>query len=131
MTKRTSFPQFLGDLQRVWWLYAVLLISATETLLVLFASEVSILIPVRMILGLGLLGYLPGYLTLRALLLSENLSTLEKYVMSVFLSVAISISIGIVLGVGPFFQAANSIFALSLYTQGLAILAAYRSYRKE
>jgi uncharacterized membrane protein len=130
MTGHPSFLQFLGRFQHVWWFYAALLISVVETVLVLFAPQVTIFAPVRLTIGLGLLGYVPGYLTIRALLL-ENLSALERLVMSVFLSVAISVSIGIALGVGPFFQASNGVFALSLYTQASAILAAYQSYRRE
>jgi len=130
MTRHPSFLQFLGSFQHVWWFYAALLISVVETVLVLYAPQVTILTPIRMTLGLSLLGYVPGYLTLRALL-SERLSTLERFAMSVFLSVAISVSIGIALGIGPFFQASNGVFALSLYTEGSAILAAYQSYRRE
>ena len=126
-----SFLRFLVDFTRLWWMYAALLISTVETSLVLFASQVSAITPVRSVLGLGMLGIVPGYVTLRAVLLEERLSVLEQLSLSIFLSVSISVTLGIALGVRPLFDAANSIFALSVYTESMAVFGAYRFHKRE
>ncbi len=126
-----SFLNYISDYSRNWPLYAALLVSLTETLLVIYAPSFLLAVIIRLLLGIALLGFIPGYSTLRVVFPEKSLSTLELVILSIFLSVLISAGTGIVLGLGPFFQAAYNVLALSLYTELTAVAAAYRIYSAE
>ena len=126
-----SFLNYIGNYSRNWPLYAGLLVSLTETLLVIYESSFFLAVALRLLLGVGLLGFIPGYFTVRVVFPEGRLSTLEWLILSIFLSVLISAGTGIVLGLGPFFQAAIDVLALSLYTELMAVAATYRLYAAE
>jgi uncharacterized membrane protein len=126
-----SYFTYLADYSRNWPLYTALLVSLTETLLVIYGSSVPLAISLRLLLGVGLLGFIPGYFTAGVVFPEKRVTTLEWMILSIFLSVLISAGIGILLGLGPFFQAAYNVLALSLYTQLTAVAASYRTYAYE
>ena len=82
----------------------------------------------RILFGLGMLGIIPGFLTVLIVFPGRQVNALEKIALSIFLSVLISITIGILLGLGPFFQASNNIILLTVYVVLADVAASYRSY---
>jgi len=82
----------------------------------------------RIVFGLGVLGLIPGFLTVQAVFPGDKVNTLEKIALGIFLSVLISITIGVVLGIGPLFQASNNIILLTGYVILVDVAASYRRY---
>ncbi len=124
-----SFVSYLADIYSSWWMYGIIAASLVETILVLFEPYRGILLPVRFLLGFGVLGFLPGYSSQRALFPERALTFLERLLLSIFLSVVISISLGIILGSVFLFRAGPNASILSLYITIVTIIAAYRSYK--
>src|SRR5882762_785821 len=92
--KLDSFPQFLLDAANSWWVYAVVSISILELFLVAFPTQNILLVSLRLMFGLSLLGFLPGYSTVQILFPASELRILERLFLSIFLSVVISIAVG-------------------------------------
>jgi len=120
--------RFLKAPAEAWWIYATIPVSALEVVLVVFQIQTMPLTFLRILFGLGLLGFLPGYSTLRFMFLADKFSQLERILLSIFLSVVVSISLGVILGAGYFFTGASSATVLMSYTVALTMLAAYRRY---
>ena len=127
-TSPQSLTSFLREPSEAWWVYATLSISIVEVLLVVFQTQTASLLGLRIMFGLGLLGFLPGYSTLRCLLPTNQFSQLERILLSIFLSVVISITLGVLLGVGYLLTGISSVTLLSSYTVGMTLLAAYRRH---
>lgn len=123
-----SFPRFLIDWSSSWWFYATILISFVEIFLVRYNEQDPLLGSLRLGFGLGLLGFLPGYATVRVLFPKNHLSLLEQILLSVFFSVVVSVALGVLLGAGYFFNGSSSVFLSSGYTIAMSIFAAYRRY---
>ncbi len=121
-------PGFLKAPAEAWWIYATIPVSALEVVLVVFQIQTMPLTFLRILFGLGLLGFLPGYSTLRFMFPADKFSQLERILLSIFLSVVVSISLGVILGAGYFFTGASSATVLMSYTVALTMLAAYRRY---
>lgn len=127
-SRPSSFLGLLSDFSRMWQVYVALLVSLVETTLVIYTSTMSPALPLRLSLGIGLLGFLPGYFTTRAVFPEKKLPLLESTILNIFLSVLISAGTGILLGIGSFFNPAFNVLALGLYTDLLALVASYRTY---
>ncbi len=123
-----SLSRFLTEPSEAWWIYTIIAVSAVEVVLVLLQAETVPLLDFRVLFGLGLLGFLPGYSTLRFLFPAGQFSRLERILLSVFLSVVASISLGVILGAGYFFTGVSSAILLMIYTVSSTLLAAYRRY---
>ncbi|HYY91591.1 MAG TPA: DUF1616 domain-containing protein [Candidatus Dormibacteraeota bacterium] len=123
-----SFTSYLSDLSSAWWFYAILLMSVLEVMFVAYPDQTAALLVLRILIGLGVLGYFPGYSTSRILFPGEQLSDLERILLSVFLSVTVSIVIGVILGIGYGFTGIASVVASTVYTGFSTILGAYRRY---
>jgi hypothetical protein len=130
-SRPNSFVGFLNNFSRMWQVYVALLVSLVETILAIYTSNTSPALPLRLLLGIGLLGFLPGYFTSRAVFPEKKLPLLESTILNIFLSVLISAGTGILLGIGSFFNSASNVLALSLYTDLLALSASYRAYLVE
>jgi uncharacterized membrane protein len=128
LSEPASFPGFLFDPDHSLWVYAMLIASASEVALVVENVQSLPLWLVRFILGLGLLGFFPGYCTVQILFPGSRLTVLEQALLSIFLSVMISIALGVVLGVPYDFTGASSALALIVYVLVSAIIADYRQY---
>jgi hypothetical protein len=127
--RASSFDEYLTSYWDTWWVYLAVTVAVSESFLVFLESQTGPLLFLRMVFGLGLLGFVPGYLTVRIIFPGGQINVLEQLVVSVFLSVLVSITIGVVLGLGPFFLASYNVLFLSLYVLATAPVAAYRSYR--
>ena len=128
-TREGSFITYLADMWTTWWFYLSIIIAVSELYLVISDANVGIALFVRNVLGLGILGLIPGFLTSTFLFPGNQLDTLEKIALSIFLSVLISITTGIILGLkSPFFQASSNIIVLTGYIILADVAASYRSY---
>ena len=123
-----SFMEFLTKPRKAWWVYAGMAIPAAETALVASNSSEPVLSLLRKLLGLSILGFLPGFLTVRALFPEVTIPRLEIALLSVFLSLVVAVGIGISLGLGPFFLPTNVSFALTGYSVLCALGAGYRNF---
>jgi len=126
--KLNSFPQFLLDAANSWWVYAVMSISILELFLVMYPSQNILLVSFRLLFGLGLLGFLPGYSTVQILFPTSGLRILERLLLSMFLSVVISIAIGAALGAGYLFTGVSSVLASTGYVISTTLFASHRRY---
>jgi len=123
-----SFPRFLSDTRSSWWIYATVLISLVEIFLVRYNVQDPLLGSLRLLFGLELLGFLPGYSTVQSLFPKDQLSLLERILLSIFLSVVVSIGLGVILGAGYFFNPTSGVLLSSIYAIVVSILAGYRRY---
>jgi hypothetical protein len=123
-----SFPGFLSDTGNSWWIYATVVISLAEIFLVRYNVQDPVLGSLRLLLGLGLLGFLPGYSTVQILFPKDPLSLLEQILLSIFLSVVVSIGLGVILGAGYFFNPTSGVILSGVYAIVVSILAGYRRY---
>jgi hypothetical protein len=123
-----SFPGFLSDTGSSWWIYATVVISLAEIFLVRYNARDPFLGSLRLLFGLGLLGFLPGYSTVQILFPKDQLSLLEQILLSIFLSVVVSIGLGVILGAGYFFNPTSGVILSGVYAIVVSILAGYRRY---
>jgi hypothetical protein len=123
-----SFPGFLSDTRNSWWIYATVLISLAEIFLVRYNVQDPLWGSFRLLFGLGLLGFLPGYATVQILFPKDQLSLLEQILLSIFLSVVVSIGLGVILGAGYFFNPTSGVLLSGMYAIVVSILAGYRRY---
>src|SRR5947199_7825149 len=98
-----SFLRFLLDTSNSWGVYTVVSISILELFLVAYLTQNTLLISLMILFGLGLLGFLPGYSTVRILFPTNELHTLENILLSIFLCLVISIALGPALVAAYFF----------------------------
>ncbi len=120
--------RFLTDIHEAWWVYAGVAIPAAETALVVSNSPGPVLLSLRTLFGLLTLGFLPGFLTVRALFPEAMMPRLEIAFMSMFLSLVLAVGTGIALGLGPFFLPTNVSFVLTGYSVLAALGAGYRNF---
>jgi Protein of unknown function (DUF1616) len=124
----SSFKEYLSDIWNTWWFYLAIIVTLSELLLVISDAQTGAALFLRILFGIGVLGLIPGFLTVLIVFPGNQLNALEKIALSIFLSVLISIMIGVLLGLGPFFQASNNIIVLAVYVVLADIAASYRSY---
>jgi hypothetical protein len=123
-----SFKEYLTDIWNTWWFYLAIIVTLSELLLVISDAQAGAALFLRILFGLGVLGLIPGFLTVLIVFPGSQLNALEKIALSIFLSVLISIMTGVLLGLGPFFQASNNIIILTVYVVLADLAASYRSY---
>ena len=123
-----SFRGYLIDIWNAWWFYLVIIVALSELFLVISNAQAGAALFLRILFGLGILGIIPGSLTVMIVFPGGQVNALEKIVLSIFLSVLISITVGVVLGLGPFFQASNNIIIITVYVVLADVAASYRSY---
>ena len=123
-----SFRGYLIDIWNAWWFYLVIIVALSELFLVISNAQAGAALFLRILFGLGILGIIPGFLTVMIVFPGGQVNALEKIVLSIFLSVLISITVGVLLGLGPFFQASNNIIIITVYVVLADVAASYRSY---
>ena len=124
-----SFREYLLDIWSTWWFYASIIVAFIEVFLVVDNAQSGIALFIRIFLGLGILGIVPGFLTSLVLFPRYQLVILERVALSIFLSVLISIAVGVLLGLGPYFQASTNIVVLATYVVLMDAAASYRAYQ--
>lgn len=123
-----SFREYLIDIWNAWWFYFVIIVALSELFLVISNAQAGAALFLRILFGLGILGIIPGSLTVMIVFPGGQVNALEKIALSIFLSVLISITVGVLLGLGPFFQASNNIIIITVYVVLADVAASYRSY---
>jgi len=123
-----SFREYLIDIWNAWWFYFVIIVALSELFLVISNAQAGAALFLRILFGLGILGIIPGFLTVMIVFPGGQVNALEKIALSIFLSVLIAITVGVLLGLGPFFQASNNIIILTVYVVLADVAASYRSY---
>jgi len=125
----STFHRFLMDPSRGWWVYAILFVALADALLVVYGSSAPFVSLPRLVLGFSMLGFLPGYSSLRAIFPQSQLSLLEKVVMSIFLSFLVSIASGTILGSDLLLDATANVIVLTVFTFVMTFAASYRCFR--
>ena len=123
-----SFPGFLIDTRSSLWIYVTIFVSLAEIFLVRYNEQGLFLGSLRLLFGLALLGFLPGYATVQILFPKERLDFLEQILLSIVLGVVVSIGLGVVLGAGYSFNATSGVLLSGAYAMVASILAGYRRY---
>ena len=123
-----SFRGYLIDIWNAWWFYLVIIVALSELFLVISNAQAGAALFLRILFGLGILGIIPGSLTVMIVFPGGQVNALEKIALSIFLSVLIAITVGVLLGLGPFFQASNNIIIITVYVVLADVAASYRSY---
>ena len=123
-----SFMGYLIDIWNAWWFYLVIIVALSELFLVISNAQAGAALFLRILFGLGILGIIPGSLTVMIVFPGGQVNALEKIALSIFLSVLIAITVGVLLGLGPFFQASNNIIIITVYVVLADVAASYRSY---
>jgi hypothetical protein len=123
-----SFKEYLADIWNAWWFYLAIIVALSELFFVISNAQAGAALFLRILFGLGILGIIPGFLTVLIVFPGGQVNALEKIALSIFLSVLISITVGVLLGLGPFFQASNNTVILTVYVVLADIAASYRSY---
>ena len=124
----SSFSAFVGSPSNSWWVYAIILLSALEMLLVTYGPGDPLSVSFRLVLGIALLGFFPGYSSLRAVFPRSQLTFLEKIVLSIFLSVLVSILSGTILGATLLLDATANVIVLTMFTVVTTLIAGYRVF---
>ncbi len=124
-----SFASYLRNYQRSFWVYLIIAVSLAETVLAVYGSDSTSLVPLRALLGVLMLGFIPGYSSQRAIFPVGEIKVLERILLSVFLSIIVSISLGTVLGFALAFRPGANAIVLALYTVMATLFAGYRSSR--
>jgi len=112
------------------WFWATMILAVSAILSVAFVPDVFPVNVIRWVLGSVFVLYLPGY-TLIQFLFSEKkeLDSLERFALSVGLSLAVVPLIGLILNYLPWgIRLAPITVSLSLFVVSFAILAAARKY---
>jgi hypothetical protein len=123
-----SFNEYLADIWNAWWFYIAIIVALCELFFVISNAQAGAALFLRILFGLGILGIIPGFLTVLIIFPGDQVNALERIALSIFISVMISITVGILLGLGPFFQASNNIIILTVYVLLADVAASYRSY---
>lgn len=126
--RSSSFSGYVSDLRQSWWMYLLLGMALAETLLVEYNARDGLLALSRLILGLLLLGLIPGYSALKLIFPAEVFSFLERTVLSVFLSILISILTGTLLGAMSSLGSTSTVLVLTVSAFVLTIAAGYRIF---
>jgi len=126
-----SLGEYLKHWERNLWLYASLTVSVA-TVLVIYAlpSEFPFAV-IRWILGSVFVLFIPGYVTVEALFpRSHELDSIERFALSVGLSLALVPLVGLLLNYTPWgIRLTPIVTSLTVLTIGLAMIALAREYR--
>jgi hypothetical protein len=126
-----SLAEYLRHWERNVWLYASLAVSVA-TILSIYALPAELpLVAVRWVLGSLFVLFFPGYVTVQALFpRGRELDSIERFALSVGLSLALVPLVGLLLNYTPWGIRLNPIVvSLTILTVGLAMVALAREYR--
>jgi hypothetical protein len=126
-----SLSEYLMHWERNVWLYASLAVSVA-TIIAIYLLPASLpLVAIRWVLGSLFVLFIPGYVTVEALFpKGRELDTIERFALSVGLSLALVPLVGLLLNYTPWGIRLNPIVvSLTILTVGLATVALAREYR--
>jgi hypothetical protein len=125
-----SLPQYLRMWERNLWFYASMAISIVTVFAIYTLPTEFPLVVVRWVLGSMFVLFLPGYVTVEALFpKGRDLDGIERFALSVGLSLAVVPLIGLILNYTPWGIVLTPIvIALAVFTVALALFALGRRF---
>jgi len=125
-----SFVQYLKSADYNLWLYLVFLASLGTSFTIYLLPAIYPLIITRWILGSLFILFLPGYTLIEALFPKRgDLGGIERFALSIGLSLAVTPLIGLLLNYTPWGIRLNPIvISLTLITLTMSLLAAHRKF---
>jgi len=126
-----SYPAYLRIQDENFWFYLVVLAALATFLTIYVLPGTYPLVILRWIVGSIFVLFLPGYVTIQALFPEgKELDTVERFALTIGLSLAITPLIGLLLNYTPWGIRLNPIVAaLSIFTLGIAITGTFRRYK--
>lgn len=126
-----SLAEYLRLWERNLWLYAVLVISFSTVLVIYLMPSAFPFVALRWVLGSVFVLFVPGYVTVEALFpRGRDLDSIERFALSVGLSLALVPLVGLLLNYTPWGIRLNPIvISLTILTVGLALIGLARQYR--
>ena len=129
--KVDSYSAYLGVHDENAWFYLVVLATVATFLAIYVLPSRYPVVIVRWIVGSVFVLFLPGYATIQALFPEgKELDNIERFALTVGLSLAITPLIGLILNYTPWGIRLDPIVAaLSLFTLSVGITGTFRKYR--
>lgn len=126
-----SLVQYLRFWERNLWFYTAVGVSLLTILAVYVLPEQFPLVALRWVLGSVFVLFIPGYVTVEALFpKSRELDGIERFALSVGLSLALVPLIGLLLNYTPWgIRLTPIVISLSSFTVAIALIALARQYR--
>jgi len=126
-----SYPAYLRIQDENVWFYLVVSAALATFLAIYVLPSTYPLVILRWIVGSIFVLFLPGYVTIQALFPEgKELDNIERFALTVGLSLAITPLIGLLLNYTPWGIRLNPIVAaLSIFTLGIAITGTFRKYK--
>jgi hypothetical protein len=125
-----SFVRFLGLWERHLSLYVSLVVALATILSIYVVPPDSPWGAIRLVLGLVFVLFIPGYVTVEALFpKSSEFDSLERFALSVGLSIAIVMFVGLVLNYTPWgIRLTPIVISLTIVSLGLVLASLVRGY---
>jgi len=127
-----TFFEYLQSWPENRWFYLVIMATFATILTICILPDTYPLVVFRWVAGSIFVLYLPGYTMIQALFpAKEELDEIERFALSIGLSLAVTPLIGLLLNYTPWGIRLNPIvISLSLFVMALTILGAYRKYKR-
>lgn len=127
-----SLAQYFLIAERSIWFHLVLALTLVTLLSIYVVPDVFPFVMLRWIMGSVFVLFLPGYVSVQALFPSgKDLDEIERFALSVGLSLALTPLIGLLLNYTPWGIRLNPIMvSLCLFTFTVAFVGVYREYRR-
>ena len=126
-----SFRVFLGAWERNLWFYLLIIACFSAALTAYAIPPNSPFLVLRWVLGLLFVIFLPGYATVQALLPAAQPSGLERFALSIGVSLVLDMLAGLALNYTPWgIRLVPILLLLSTLTICLATLALARQFRE-
>jgi hypothetical protein len=125
-----SLRQYVGMWERNLWFYASIGISLMTVLVIYTVPAQFPLVALRWILGSAFVLFIPGYVTVQTLFpKGRELDGIERFALSVGLSVALVPLVGLLLNYTPWgIRLTPIVISLTILTVGLAFVALERRF---
>jgi len=126
-----SLAEYLKLWERNLWLYGSLLVALATILVIYVVPSQFPFVALRWVIGSVFVLFIPGYVTVEALFpKGRELDSIERFALSVGLSLALVPLVGLLLNYTPWGIRLNPIvISLTILTVGLAVIALARQYR--
>jgi uncharacterized membrane protein len=126
-----SLAEYLKLWERNLWLYGSLLVALATILVIYVVPSQFPFVALRWVIGSVFVLFIPGYVTVEALFpKGRELDSIERFALSVGLSLALVPLVGLLLNYTPWGIRLNPIvISLTVLTVGLAVIALARQYR--
>jgi uncharacterized membrane protein len=130
-SKVDSYFQYLQDTTQNTWFFLVLAASLATLAAVYVVPATYPAVVFRWIIGSVFILFVPGYVTIQALFpTGKEVDGIERFALSVGLSIAIAPLIGLLLNYTPWGIRLDPIMtSLSLFTLSVSVAATYRRYK--